>query len=159
MVDDAYGDPAGLSDPQRARKEFTALAVAASLIRLGDHLDQKLVDLASEVALECAAIADPYAGLLTSGTAGDQIRRRLGLVRKGAPVPTPLRQVEAQNSVKRLTGLAVAAGVIHIGDELDQNAVDFANNVVDRCASIVEPFWDGEAGSNAAEHIRAELGR
>ena len=53
--------------------------------------------------------------------------------------------------------LAERVGLIRPGDPIDQNLLDFANGVVDLCATIAEPYGDSEAGGNAAEHIRAEL--
>jgi hypothetical protein len=55
------------------------------------------------------------------------------------------------------TELAVQAGLARPGDKLDQNLIDFASALVDRCAIIGDGYGDGEAGGNAGEHIRAEL--
>lgn len=53
---------------------------------------------------------------------------------------------------------AEAVGLIRKGDPLDQNVIDFAYRVVERCASIGDRYSaDGEE-ANAGEHIRAAMG-
>ncbi|MDN4590255.1 hypothetical protein DBA29_17330 [Xenophilus aerolatus] len=54
------------------------------------------------------------------------------------------------------TELAVQTGLVRPGDKLDQNLIDFAAALVDRCARVGDRYGDGEAGGNAGEHIRAE---
>jgi len=55
------------------------------------------------------------------------------------------------------TELAVQAGLARAGDKLDQNMIDFAAALVDRCAAIGDRYTLPENEANAGEHIRAEL--
>lgn len=63
----------------------------------------------------------------------------------------------AADALQTYTDLAAKHGLIRAGDALDQNMVDFAAELVNRCARIGDSYGDGEAGGNAGEHIRAEL--
>lgn len=53
---------------------------------------------------------------------------------------------------------AEAVGLIRPGDPLDQNVIDFAFRVVERCASIGDRYSAAGEEANAGEHIRAALG-
>lgn len=53
---------------------------------------------------------------------------------------------------------AAAAGLIRPRDPLDQNVVDFAHLVVERCASLVDRYQDPETDCLAGEELRAVLG-
>lgn len=53
---------------------------------------------------------------------------------------------------------AEAAGLIRPGDPIDQNMVDFAYRIVERCASIGDGYDDPAEDTSAGAHIRALLG-
>lgn len=55
------------------------------------------------------------------------------------------------------TELAVQAGLVRPGDKLDQNLIDFASALVERCASIGDAYTLPDNEACAGEHIRAEL--
>ena len=63
----------------------------------------------------------------------------------------------AADPLQTYADVAVKHGLIRGGDELDQNMIDFAAELVTLCARIGDGYGDGEAGGNAGEHIRAEL--
>jgi len=54
--------------------------------------------------------------------------------------------------------LAAERGLIRPGDPLDQNLRELCFDVVEACAKIGDGYGDPEAGGNAGEHIRYELG-
>lgn len=75
--------------------------------------------------------------------------------------PTPLddlAQPAAADPLVVFAQFAAARGLIKPGDPLDQNLVDLCRDVVEACAKIGDGYGDPEAGGNAGEHIRAELG-
>ena len=51
---------------------------------------------------------------------------------------------------------AEATGLIRPGDPLDQNLIDFAFRIVERCACVAESYSEPE--DSAADAIRAQLG-
>ena len=63
-----------------------------------------------------------------------------------------------RDPVARFRADAESAGLIRKGDPLDQNVIDFAYRVVERCASIGDRYSAAGEEANAGEHIRAELG-
>lgn len=65
---------------------------------------------------------------------------------------------EAADPLSVFARLAATRGLIKPGDPLDQNLVDLCRDVVEACAKIGDGYGDPEAGGNAGEHIRAELG-
>lgn len=69
----------------------------------------------------------------------------------------PVGEPPARDPEAAFRAVAERVGLIGPGDPMDRKLLDFANGVVDLCATIAEPYGDSEAGGNAAEHIRAEL--
>jgi len=51
---------------------------------------------------------------------------------------------------------AEESGLILHGDPIDQNLLDFAYRIVERCACVAESFSDHD--ESAADAIRSELG-
>lgn len=54
--------------------------------------------------------------------------------------------------------LAAERSLFKPGDRLDWNLVDLCFDVVEACAKVGDGYSDPEAGGNAGEHIRCELG-
>ncbi|WP_051953977.1 MULTISPECIES: hypothetical protein [Xenophilus] len=75
---------------------------------------------------------------------------RAALDEAAAPAPRDPRGLFAR--------LAAERGLIKPGDPLDQSVVDLCLDVVEACAKIGDGYGDPEAGGNAGEHIRFELG-
>lgn len=69
----------------------------------------------------------------------------------------PVGQPPPRDPEAEFRAIAERVGLIRPGDPIDQNLLDFANGVVDLCATIGDGYGDAEAGGNAGEHIRARL--
>lgn len=57
------------------------------------------------------------------------------------------------------TQLAADLGLIRPNDKVDQNMVDFASALVERCAVTVDGYADARNDTSAAERIRSVLGQ
>ena len=74
MQENEKAAPVGHVDHDPVAK-FTALAVQFGVIRPGDALDQKLIDLCAGVVGLCAEVADDYSNpSCPEDTIGDHIR-------------------------------------------------------------------------------------
>lgn len=74
---------------------------------------------------------------------------------------TPLDDVPppaAADPLAVFAQLAAAHGLIKPGDPLDRNLIDLCFDVVEACARVGDRYGDPEAGGNAGEDIRAQLG-
>jgi len=63
----------------------------------------------------------------------------------------------ARDPQEAFRAIAERVGLVEPGAALDLRLLEFANGVVDLCATIADPYGDEESGGNAGENIRAEL--